>query len=813
MLIRVRGGGAGVFAYLRDGKKSGRNYTRDQLDERVVMAGCMGLAESVVSSMGNRGEKYLHITLGFKEDYLPLDTLRAITEEFERFCMTAYRPDEYVFYAEAHLPRVKTYTNKRTGQEIIRKPHIHVVIPELNLFTQKPMNPLGKVDHQTKYLEAFQEYINAKYGLASPKDNRRVGITNGCKLIARQTGDYFEGIGGELKAQLLKAIIERNVLNFSELQRLASEFGAVRVRNEGKPNAYLNVRPEGTKGVNLKEYVFSQDFVVLPSSEKARRIATELARKEAGSLEYIESNVPRPSPGEITTCLDEWHQVRARELKYINSGSRKFYAGYRIAGSAEKQVLLDEREAAFYQKHDTGQHVDVEMFDMQRQARLPSLAIGPSDEVEVNDSRCRGPESVIEQLLIEHQKVVDEDRLASSDEHKTIKLNLDATRLLAHLSHTHGVLPDKYPIKRGLGGGDRMQCGSRNLNVSDFLTKELHLPWPEAAAILRDVYEQQIASASVMPRARISSSLWASYRQTWPARTQAREADWASQMADEVKRRAHIKSVYLLDRQLIKADLDKKPSERKAAYSLASMHKVMADARLYCEIALERQVLREKHRAPGHDGYKRFLVVLANDWNTSALTELRRLASPGKSRPSSNGFGAEQELMASMPALLPAVHFTVNQRGDVTYYADHEKALAILLDGGQFVEVLDESARSVEAGLRLAVQKFGSALDIHGTPEFRSQVLDVVLKSGLRVTFKDPALANELAQMKARAASIDEEEAGYSRKTEQQLEAEYAGEAFDDDRRRWKERSLNTAEQEAPSPVRPGHSRTFSPSP
>ncbi|WP_239990634.1 plasmid replication initiator TrfA [Pseudomonas sp. LAMO17WK12:I9] len=403
--------------------------------------------------------------------------------------------------------------------------------------------------------------------------------------------------------------------------------------------------------------------------------------------------------------------------------------------------------------------------------------------------------------------------LHSFYEHKTIKLNLDATQLLAHLSHTHGVLPDKYPIKRGLGGGDRMQCGSRNLNVSDFLTKELHLPWPEAAAILRDVYEQQIASASAMPRARISGSLWASYRQTWPARTQAREADWASQRADEVKRRAHIKSAYLFDRQLIKADLDKKPSERKAAYSLASMHKVMADAQLYREIALERQVLREKHRAPGHDGYKRFLVVLASDWNTSALTELRRLASPGKSTPSSNGFGAGQELMASMPALLPAVHFTVNQRGDVTYYADHEKALAILLDGGQFVEVLDESARSVEAGLRLAVQKFGSALDIHGTPEFRSQVLDVVLKSGLRVTFKDPALANELAQMKARAASIDEEEASYSRKTEQQLEAEYAGEAFDDDRHRGKERSLNTAEQEAPSPVRPGRSRTFSPSP
>ena len=106
MLIRVRGGNAGVFRYLRDGIKSGRKWTRDQLDERVVLAGDMGLAESVVNAMSNDGERYLHITLAFKEDHLPLDMLHAITEEFQHFCMTAFRVDEYAFYAEAHLPRI-----------------------------------------------------------------------------------------------------------------------------------------------------------------------------------------------------------------------------------------------------------------------------------------------------------------------------------------------------------------------------------------------------------------------------------------------------------------------------------------------------------------------------------------------------------------------------------------------------------------------------------------------------------------------------------------------------------------------------------
>lgn len=68
MLIRVRGGSSGVFRYLRDGKKSGRHYSRNELDERVVLSGNMGLAESVVNAMRNQGQKYLHITLAFKED-------------------------------------------------------------------------------------------------------------------------------------------------------------------------------------------------------------------------------------------------------------------------------------------------------------------------------------------------------------------------------------------------------------------------------------------------------------------------------------------------------------------------------------------------------------------------------------------------------------------------------------------------------------------------------------------------------------------------------------------------------------------------
>lgn len=780
MLIRVRGGSSGVFRYLRDGKKSGRRYSRDELDERVVLSGNMGLAESVVNAMRTQGQKYLHITLAFKEDELPQHSLRAITEEFQQFCMTAFRLDEYAFYAEAHLPKIKTYTNLKTGLKVIRKPHIHIVIPELNLLSHRRMNPFGKVDYQTRYLEAFQEHINSKYGLASPKDNRRIAFTDESTLISRNKGDHFQGIGSELKQRLLNAIIERNVLVFAEFQQLASEFGAVRVRNEGKSNAYLNIRPGGTKGINLKEHVFSQEFITLPTAEKIRRLAAEVKRMEAESAEYVEAKSPRPSPDEITDRLTEWHAFRARELKYINSGNRALYAAYKASDSAGKLTLLSEREAAFYQKYDTDQHADAGLGDMQLDEIELGSAGDPSADAEAGDLKTREPESVIEQLLVEHKKEVAEEQLAASKEHKTIKLSLDANLLIARLSHTHGVVPEKYPVTKGADGGDRIQCGSRKLNVSDFLTKELHLPWPEAEAMLREAYAVQQASVAAQSREEIRSHFWQAYRQTWPARRADKEKDWAAQKASESGRRAQIKAEYLRDRAGIKADLDKSPAERKAAYSLASMRKTLESAKLYQQIALERQALREKHQQPGREGYQLFLVVLAEDCNAGALAELRQQAQRAKPTASGNRLGAERERDPSMPVVLPSVSYRVDQRGNVTYYADSERTKPILVDTGREVEVVDLALEAVETGLRLALQKFGPALDVNGSPEFKAAVLGVVLRTGLRVELKDSALADELERLR----SVSSQQSRLPRsmpmtqKTDEEVEAEWAAEGY-----------------------------------
>jgi hypothetical protein len=105
MIIRIGGGYAGFSGYLRTGRKQGRNQSRDQLDERVVLTGSLDLFERCVDSVAKSGDRYLHIVLSFKEDHLDSAAQRAIVEEFRRFTFCAYQQDEYLMYAESHMPR------------------------------------------------------------------------------------------------------------------------------------------------------------------------------------------------------------------------------------------------------------------------------------------------------------------------------------------------------------------------------------------------------------------------------------------------------------------------------------------------------------------------------------------------------------------------------------------------------------------------------------------------------------------------------------------------------------------------------------
>ncbi len=592
MLIRISGGTEGIKKYLEEGQKQGRGFSRDELDERLVLAGDLDVTDAVIRSMEGEGERYLHITLAFKEDEVDRETLAAVVQDFERFAFSAFGKDEYSFYAEAHLPKIKSYNNARTGEFVERKPHIHIVVPKVNLLSAMHLNPFGVVQQNERFIDAFQEYVNNKYGLASPKDNRRLEFTGESEVISRYKGDVFSGGNQELKKEILDRLLAGEIERYDAFKEMLAGLGETRVRNGGRGNEYLNIKPAGSrKGVNLKEYVFSREFVELPGEEKRKRLAAEVQRV------YEVAGQARRSPEVIEVALRQWHEVRAREVKYLNSGNRKAWQEYREADEDGRRRLLAEKEVKFYAKHRQEQPHGQEQGDGGRAARdvgrvgrefgfkrAPGAEraigaggtkgrghrqrdLGPTPQgtapeslnrvrslssvgvvgfahrsevllprhaadhlVDEGAERAhplrrpvagqrglngtgRQADSVVSQVARDHQERKQARGAEGQTEFQEIKQHLDARRLLVELSQSHGVIPEKYEVTKAKDGGDRIRCGTRNLNVADFLTKELNLPWLDAAGVLRAAYARQRGQEPVQEAKREPRrSLWAEFQ-------------------------------------------------------------------------------------------------------------------------------------------------------------------------------------------------------------------------------------------------------------------------------------------------------------
>jgi hypothetical protein len=969
MLIRVRGYHDGIKAYLEDGQKQDREFERDEMDERVILAGDLTLTNDIIQSMDTTAERYINVTLSFKEDDVSREVLAEIVREFEAFAFVAYRPDEYNFYAEAHVPRLKSYADRRSGELVERKVHLHVVIPEVNLLTGHRLEPFGKVDRHHRFLEAFQEHINAKYGLASPKDNRRVQFTDASEMISRYKGDVFEPMNRELKAAILEALMSRDIKRYEDFRQMLTEFGATRTRNAGREGEYENVKPPGAaKGVNLKEFVFSRDFIKLDADGKRDALDRNI------HAEYVEPGVPRATPQHYLDALYEWTDTRAREIKYLNSGS-SFYKVYQAASPTEQRRILEHREQRFYDAaggldertgrssggsgdwrdwerrwqhgrdpqwrgpplaeherrdpwrkwrrgadHDLDARLDrpgpssrsphgmrgvpgrgVDGDAARRQMLLPADALlelgnhqadridqlrwtgdreragrgqlatgnpslldviaarmyrawdaaddagrarlaataaekfmgagGPFDDRgqpgepfglnpafgggqvpkdfgphvpirhladvpsldaigslpfdlaarEVNEiaatfnSRAR-PSTGREADTVRDQFARDlvESRSTRSKrtEFAEIRATLDASRLLAALAHSHGLIVDKYSIGKGADGGDRIRAGVRHLNVSDFLTKEMNLSWVEAAQLLRDTYRAQTGrSPRHAPRYTPERDLWGEFQQWRAAFRDGLRHAWDEQAQHEKDRRGAIKAAFYGARSSLADRRDLSALERRDQLSAARVTRLESEAALRDRIAKERDALKGAGRQPVTDQYRDFLQERAQAGDTRALRELRRMQQvrqllrraddeniltfngplPG---PGPRPHADHNELIYHGPSIT----YEVRSTGEVDY---HKDGAAFLVDEGRTLRLWDSEREAIEIALRFAQQKFGATLSLSGPEAFQAAAARVAADTRMRIVFEQPELEHirqiRLAELDAEA---DERRAG-----------------------------------------------------
>lgn len=338
-----------------------------------------------------------------------------------------------------------------------------------------------------------------------------------------------------------------------------------------------------------------------------------------------------------------------------------------------------------------------------------------------------------------YEQATDKDRFTE------IRQQLDCAQLLGSLSHTHGLNTELYQLTKAKDGTPRIQCGSRALTPSDFLTKELGLPWRDAAQILLKTFEHQIGSKVMTARGRAApSSLWREMKAEQLAAKPAALRRLQSFDKDTKVRRTALLSELKVEEAKALAGLTS--AGRQAAQALEKLRAATVKA----QFSDERRAVRKSLQPTQADAWRSFLQARAQAGSEEALAALRKLDDSVRAAPAQSITGTiylsddeddkkrrrrARELSAS---ILKMLTHSVEINGDITYSL-HGRA--VLRDEGRYLAVLDEhSEEAIAAGLLLASEKFGTDLTLTGSAEFQRRVVAVAVTQGIAIKFVDPQL-------------------------------------------------------------------------
>lgn len=528
MLSRIGGGNSGIVYYLETGQKQGRELGRDDLDYRLCLDGNIEQLDHVIESIPDKGqERYLHISLSFHENQINEETLKAVCEEYKTLLMNAYDKDEYCFYAEAHIPKVKNVVDEKTGLLIERKPHIHIVIPEKNLVTGKHLNPRGRGEFNIKSLDAIQEHINNKFNLASPKDGIRVSDQNHANVLSRMKGDLFSEAKSAFKQTLISDIESKNIKTENDFLTHLSQFGEVKTYNQGKSNQYYGVKqPNETKFTRLKSPLFSKQFI------------------ETRTIPLI-----KPTLKQIEKALHEWCSKTSHEIKHIHPAGEKLRKSYAKSNDIQKANMLLTLRNQYNERNKLKREPREELsrplqrgrntergFNLnsqrtqsrptqerlsslqernmvhelrgygQRTTQQPNAVLSSHERSAIQnaeqdrqhyrsgmrrtqDSGRRGRvTNPIQQTLLKlENKPTDNDLKLM----KEIRQTIEPERFLSYCVSKYNIDPQLHKITFAKDNSPRFGVDKLNLNASDFLTKHLGLSWEDAKMDLLTINESQ----------------------------------------------------------------------------------------------------------------------------------------------------------------------------------------------------------------------------------------------------------------------------------------------------------------------------------
>ena len=794
MLIRINGGRAGIKDYLENGQKSDRYYSRNELDNRLILCGDLETADNIINTISPEDtsrERYFHITLAFKEDALSEELLKQISGEFREFYFRAYSENELHFYAEAHLPKIKSYANAKTGEMVERKPHIHIVVPKISLLNG------GVIDYydptNLKYIDAFQEHVNSKYGLASPKDNPRYKINDNSELISRYKGDGFKGKNRDIREKIFDQIIDKNIVSLSDLQVHLNNSGYTsKMRNQGKGSdkEYINIIDANGNSINLRDKVFCEEFLSLSKEQKILLMKSE--------IKYIEPEYARNINESYKNLLQEWDEFKAYEYKYISSKVSEVERNrYKNLSYEQKKDYIKLKEIEFNNKFNKDEQNGIESnsgdyrwhgSDNFEQAYIDAISYNIRSAEETlrdignnvrrsspnqtsvigRERRCRIAQCYARIIARDKSEVGRNFTQYPTNDHRVgtnnsevgkcnsvdneysnllAKLNLSklefkelvtkfnteiqADVILELLEKTHGVNPELYRITKAADGSDRIGCGSRNLNMMDFCLNEMHFSLDETNSILSNALNMQYDVNRERGWSRESSVyLIQEYKEWFKHHKVERASAILSHKESFKEKRNYIVNSYTQKIASVREDNKLTYRARKEQINLLKVDKLLELEALNKASKDQDLKLKNQYNLEMQKAYRTFLVAKANDNDERALLELRRLRikfDDVQKYDSINYIDRYKEYKLNITHI-------VDENGVINYQHNNK---TIIQDHGKRVSIVQYTDANVKLTLELAMQKFGTNIALSGSEKFRMRAVDMAIKNNYKLQFID----------------------------------------------------------------------------
>lgn len=742
MLARINGGNSGIREYLENGLKQGREYGRDDLDNRIVLDGNIDHLENTINSIEDKGqERYIHITLSFAEDEVSNETLKAVTDEYKNLLMNAYHTDEYCFYAEAHLPKIKNMTDERTGELIERKPHIHIVIPEKNLVSGKHMNPRGKGESNIKFLDSIQEHINNKYNLVSPKDSVRVSDNNHANVLSRYKGDFFKGRESVIKKEIFNDLDTKGIKTEKDFLDNLALYGEVKTYNKGKENQYHAVKlPNNDKFTRLKSPLFSEQYVtkrelplIKPTPKEIEKNLTQWLDKTSHEIKHVYPSsqknrdvykaLPEDQKGQVLKQIKDKYNERYNLTDHRNQERERALSarglierGFKVSREqpnaglkAERLPSMQERHMVYELQGFRGQQTKqsnavLSAFESRNLAEIRQTGQYDSRSMRWSQDNRRGINSNLKQ---QENDIVHKPDYNDLQVMKEIRTKINPDRFISFCADKYKINPNNHAITFAKDGSPRFNVGKTNLNASDFLTKHLKIDWQEAKQNLIDIYNGQLNNTKFNQNALSTKADERSVNRT-----------------NNLIKKMHYQESKQINREysrdLFKISRIKDTDKREIERGFAMFNYLKASERLNT-ITAAKQIVANEIRATRQIEVKDMAEIYNSDRDLSFSKSMEKKK-------------VLQQYQSDIDKGVKLTDLICSKKEKEITYTDKKSQKEVFTDKGSHLYVPDTSGKEKLAlALEYAEKKFGGKLQLSGSEQFKMTAAITAAEKGMNI--------------------------------------------------------------------------------